>query len=117
MVLASLQLPLEDAEVLFYPFFLTAQESDRYFTELTETIQWRQDRITLYGRSHLQPRLTAWYGDPGKAYTYSGLTMQPTPWTDALLTLKHKAEAIAEVTFNSVLLNLYRDGVVPFYKG
>jgi alkylated DNA repair dioxygenase AlkB len=104
----SLQLP--DADIVFYPVFYDGKTSDRLLTELTQTIDWRQDWITLYGRSLPQPRLTAWYGDPGKSYTYSGITMLPTPWTPLLLDLKTKVEAVAGVMFNSVLINLYRDG-------
>lgn len=103
-----LQLP--DAEIILYPSLLDEQDSDRLLTKLTQTIDWRQDWITVYGRSLPQPRLTAWVGDPGKAYTYSGITMQPSGWTDTLLDLKARVDAIAGVSFNSVLLNLYRDG-------
>ena len=58
----------------------------------------------------LQPRLTAWYGDEGKTYVYSGIRNHPLPWTPLLLALKAKAEGFAESAFNSVLLNYYRDG-------
>lgn len=106
----SIPLQLPDADILFYPSLLNELESDRLLTELTRTIDWRQDWITIYGRSMPQPRLTAWYGDPGKSYTYSGLTLYPSPWTRPLLDLKAKAEAVSGLQFNSVLLNLYRDG-------
>lgn len=103
-------LPLPDADIIFYPFFLNGKECDRLLTELTQTIDWRQDWITLYGRSMPQPRLTAWYGDPGKSYTYSGITMHPSAWTPTLLDLKAKVDTVSGVVFNSVMLNLYRDG-------
>src|SRR4028119_1789362 len=106
----SVPLQLPDADIVFYPSLLDGQESDRFFTQLTETLDWRQDWITIYGRSMPQPRLTAWYGNSGKSYTYSGITMHPSPWTRTLLDLKTKAEAVSGVVFNSVLLNLYRDG-------
>lgn len=103
-------LSLPDADIILYPSLLHESEHDRLFIELTQTIKWRQDSIKIYGRSLLQPRLTAWYGDPGKSYSYSGITMNPTPWTSILLGLKTKVDALAGVVFNSVLLNLYRDG-------
>ncbi|MBD1943589.1 alpha-ketoglutarate-dependent dioxygenase AlkB, partial [Coleofasciculus sp. FACHB-712] len=59
MLSAPLQLP--DADIVFYPSLLDGQESDRLLTQLTETIDWRQDWISIYGRSMPQPRLTAWY--------------------------------------------------------
>jgi alkylated DNA repair dioxygenase AlkB len=106
----TIPLQLPDADIVFYPHFLDGQESDRLFTQLSEAINWRQDWITIYGRSMPQPRLTAWHGEPGKSYTYSGITMHPSPWTPTLLDLKAKVEAVSGVVFNSVLLNLYRDG-------
>ncbi|WP_390883582.1 alpha-ketoglutarate-dependent dioxygenase AlkB family protein [Kovacikia minuta] len=103
-------LPLPDADITLYPSLLDESECAFFLTELTQTIEWRQDWITIYGRSLPQPRLTAWYGDPGKSYTYSGITMNPRLWTPTLLNLKAKVDALAGVAFNSVLLNLYRDG-------
>lgn len=106
----SVPLQLPDANIVFYPSFLDQQEGERILTKLTQTINWRQEWIKICGRSLPQPRLTAWYGDPGKSYTYSGITMIPTPWTSTLLDLKAKVDAVSCVVFNSVLLNLYRDG-------
>lgn len=71
---------------------------------------WRQDAIRLYGREMLQPRLHAWYGDAEAVYTYSGLRNVPLPWTPLLSELRGIVEDAAEARFNSVLLNLYRDG-------
>ena len=75
-----------------------------------KNIAWRLDSILMFGKMIPQPRFTAWYGDEGKSYKYSGLTMQPKPWNEGLLTLKKAIEPLAKVTFNSVLLNWYRDG-------
>lgn len=75
-----------------------------------KNILWKRDNIKLYGKTIPLPRLTAWYGDPGKSYTYSGITSQPNPWNKGLLYLKEEAERCAGVEFNSVLLNWYRDG-------
>ena len=36
--------------------------------------------------------------------------MDPKPWTEELLTIKQAIEPVARVTFNSVLINYYRDG-------
>jgi alkylated DNA repair dioxygenase AlkB len=99
-----------DGEVLYYPGIFPGQESDLIFRQLAEQINWKQEAIKIFGKEVLQPRLTAWYGDPGKAYSYSGITMQPLPWTAVLMLLKQKAESIAGVHFNSALLNLYRNG-------
>jgi alkylated DNA repair dioxygenase AlkB len=76
---------------------------------LSTQTPWRQDRIVVWGQSHLQPRLSAWYGDADSQYTYSGLAMTPTPWTPLLADLKAQVEDLCQARFNSVLLNLYRD--------
>ena len=63
----------------------------------------------VWGKTHLQPRLHAWYGDPGMGYRYSGLELEPLGWTPLLTALKAQVEALCEASFNSVLLNYYRD--------
>ncbi|MEG3871645.1 MULTISPECIES: alpha-ketoglutarate-dependent dioxygenase AlkB [unclassified Microcoleus] len=99
-----------DGEVIFYPNFFSIEESDRLFSDLYSSINWKQDIIHFYGKKIPLPRLTGWYGDEGKSYTYSGIEQHPDPWTPTLKLIKSKAEEISKVTFNSVLLNLYRDG-------
>lgn len=73
-------------------------------------INWKQDSIKLFGKTIPLPRLTSWYGDSGKCYTYSGISSRPNEWNKGLLHLKERIEQCAGVTFNSVLLNWYRDG-------
>lgn len=73
-------------------------------------IKWKQDWIKFYGKSLPLPRLTSWYGDSGRAYTYSGIKSEPNPWNEGLLYVKERIEKFSEVEFNSVLLNWYRDG-------
>lgn len=73
-------------------------------------IRWKQDHLKLYGKLIPLPRLTAWYGDPGAAYTYSGIKSEPNPWNAGLLHIKRRIEDAINSTFNCVLLNWYRDG-------
>ncbi len=75
-----------------------------------EHIKWKQDSIKLYGKDIPLPRLTTWYGDKGKSYTYSGINSNPNEWNKGLLYIKKKIESISNVKFNSVLINWYRDG-------
>ncbi|MDM9379269.1 alpha-ketoglutarate-dependent dioxygenase AlkB [Chlorogloeopsis sp. ULAP01] len=103
-------LSMPDADVIFYRNFYNQQESDELFQTLFNEIKWRQDKMKIYGKEVNLPRKTAWYGDKNKSYTFSGIHLQPEPWTPRLLQVKEKLEKIAKVQFNSVLLNLYRDG-------
>jgi len=101
---------LPDADIAHWPAFFVGEDRDRLFAELLATTAWRQDSITMYGRPVPIPRLQAWYGDPGRTYTYSGIEMAPESWTPALRTVKEAIGPVAGVAFNSVLCNRYRDG-------
>ncbi len=108
--LAAERLDLPDADVIFLPEFLRSPDRDRLLNDIDETTVWRQETFKMYGRAMPIPRLTAWYGDTGKSYTYSKIAMEPAPWSPPLMEIKEAVEAEAGTTFNSVLLNLYRDG-------
>ncbi len=97
-----------DGEVVLHPGALEAAEADRLFAELMEITPWRQETATVMGRRLPIPRLTAWHGERG--YVYSGIRMEPAPWNAPLLQLKGIAQELAGQEFNSVLLNLYRNG-------
>jgi alkylated DNA repair dioxygenase AlkB len=102
-------LPYQGEAFLFQQFF-TKTECEVYFEELLNGIEWNQEPIKIFSKEVMQPRLTAWYGDSNKPYTYSGITMKPLRFTPALLAIKEKIEPLAKVKFTSALLNLYRDG-------
>lgn len=101
---------IDDGAFLHVQEFITKQESDIYFTVLKNKIAWQQEKMKMYGKELPFPRLTAWYGDAGRTYSFSGLTLKPKPWTDSLRELKTRVEVKTDATFNSVLLNRYRDG-------
>lgn len=100
----------EDGEVFYYPGFFNADESNLFFEKLEKEVSWNQTPIVIFGKPVLQPRLTAWFGDPEKTYRYSGVTMQPQPWTETLLAIKNKINSTFGLDFNSALLNFYRHG-------
>ena len=101
---------IENGTFLFYPHFFSKPESDQYFRELRQGINWKQETMNMYGKRINFPRLTAWYGDNDKPYSFSGITLSPEAWTDSLMEIKNKIEPKSDVIFNSVLLNLYRSG-------
>lgn len=101
--------PMPDADVRFMPAFYRMPLSDQYRKRLLDEIDWRQEKIILWGKEHLQPRLSAWYGDAGSGYAYSGIALTPQPWTETLLRIKADIENATGHRFNSVLLNLYRN--------
>ncbi|MBP6107708.1 MAG: alpha-ketoglutarate-dependent dioxygenase AlkB [Steroidobacteraceae bacterium] len=105
-----LRLDLPDADVrLWRPAFQPA-EADEALDVLRSQIDWQQEDIVIFGERRRVPRLVAWHGDPGTAYTYSGTAHEPLPWTPELQRLRHRVEELTAHRYNSVLLNLYRDG-------
>jgi alkylated DNA repair dioxygenase AlkB len=102
---------LKDGEVWLMNNFLNQNEADDYFNVFNQSIHWKQEEINIYGKKIPLPRKTAWYGDAGSSYSYSGLKLDPEPWTKELFELKSKIESLfTGEKFNSVLLNRYRDG-------
>lgn len=101
---------LPDAEIEYYPNFFEAHRSNDFFEKLQREIPWQQDDITVYGKTHPQPRLTALFGNEGKPYSYSNIVMQPNAWNPLLMFIKNEIEDIVAENFTTVLLNFYRDG-------
>ncbi|HEY4324267.1 MAG TPA: alpha-ketoglutarate-dependent dioxygenase AlkB [Mucilaginibacter sp.] len=107
-VAQTVVLPLDLLE--YHPGIFNKAEANKYMSEFISNIPWQQRIVTMYGKPIITPRLTAWYGDTGTDYTFSGTKFDPLPWTKDLLQIRKTVEAIADIGFNSVLLNYYRDG-------
>jgi alkylated DNA repair dioxygenase AlkB len=94
--------------VRFWPHWLVDEPS--WQERLEQEVPWKQDTITLWGRTHPLPRLTCWLGDPGCTYTYSGVRNRIEPWSPAVSELRDLVQKEVGTRFNSLLLNRYRDG-------
>lgn len=101
---------IRNGEYIHIPLFFNKQEADFYLDNFLRTIKWKQEEMNMYGRTVKFPRLTAWYGENDKPYSFSGITLRPHPWSNELLDIKKRIEPVSKNVFNSVLLNLYRDG-------
>lgn len=99
--------PIEDGALALMPQLPLPYSNRDILARLLAETPWRQDSIVLFGKPHLQPRLTAWYGDA--SYTYSGLRLDPLPWTPLLAEIRAAVERACGLRFNSVLLNYYRN--------
>jgi alkylated DNA repair dioxygenase AlkB len=100
----------KDGEVFYWPHFFNDQMADQLYAQLFQETQWRQEKVRVFGRWYPQPRLVAWHGDPQLSYTYAGLRLEPQAWTPTLTKLRDEVSQAIGASFNSVLLNLYRDG-------
>ena len=101
-------IPIEDVELSMLTQLPMPIGNAEILARLLAETPWRADTVVVYGKRHLQPRLTAWYGEA--SYTYSGLTLQPLPLTPLLEQLRTAVEQATGRRYNSVLLNYYRDG-------
>ena len=101
-----MKIELPNADVEYHPRLFS--DAETLFQALHETTDWKRENVVLFGKSFPQPRLTAWFGTT--SYTYSGLTVEPQPLTEAIQTVKSRVEEITGAEFNSVLLNLYQNG-------
>lgn len=99
-----------DADIRLNRHFLPPAAATEFMNELLPAVDWQQDTLTLFGKTHGLPRLHQWYGDQGTVYKWSGIEMQPRPWLPALARLRDAVESQAKTKFNCVLVNLYRDG-------
>ncbi len=101
---------LPDAELRLWPAFIDADESTRLRHRWLSQLAWQQPQIRLYGRAVAIPRMQLWMGDADAHYRYSATLFQPEPWRPDVHQLAERISKVAGQAFNSVLLNLYRDG-------
>ncbi|MEM1259764.1 MAG: alpha-ketoglutarate-dependent dioxygenase AlkB [Bacteroidota bacterium] len=106
----KLNLDLPDGDVRYYPNFFSFDEASNYFAVLKERVPWQQDDIKVFGKTYPQPRLTSLYGNNGKSYSYSNITMFPNSFEGDLLEIKERVDEEVGEIFTTCLLNLYRDG-------
>ena len=101
---------LPDAEVSHQPGWLTSAAADALQAALRAEVPWEIHRIRMFGRWVDSPRLSCWMGDRQARYRYSGVEFTPHPWLEILGPLRANVEQACGASFNSVLLNRYRDG-------
>jgi alkylated DNA repair dioxygenase AlkB len=90
----------ERGRITYTPGFVGAETAQAWFTELHRDIRWRSERRDMYDREVDVPRLLGSFRlDPAPDAT-------PT----AVLEAARRVVAHLDVPFNSVGLNLYRDG-------
>jgi alkylated DNA repair dioxygenase AlkB len=125
----ALRVPLSDGDAVLVERFIEPDAADSYLDRLLSGVDWEQHQIRIFGRQRAVPRMSAWYGDPGARYCYSGLALEPLAWLPAIIELKDQIEsrssewlppeafsshagshADRSTRYNSALLNLYRNG-------
>ena len=92
----------------YYTSFFNYKEAEKILESINSETPWNREKMKMFNNEYLVPRDTAWYGE--KAYIYSGVFNKPHSWTPLLFDIKTKVEKKINCSFNSLLLNRYRDG-------
>lgn len=100
----------QHSHLLYLPNFIKKSDSELLIKNLISEANWREDKITMFGKTFDQPRKVAFFGSPDISYTYSKIKMIPQGWSETSRLLTDKINAIGDYQFNTCLLNLYRDG-------
>ncbi|MFM7827788.1 MAG: alpha-ketoglutarate-dependent dioxygenase AlkB family protein [Acidimicrobiaceae bacterium] len=117
IVMATLSLFSQPQELL--PFDGSAILHNRFFDEsfsreafglLRDKTPWEQPEIVMFGKKYPQAGFSTWHTDTGVSYEYSGIERVAHPMTEILHEFRRRCETVAGAKFNSVLVNLYRDG-------
>ena len=101
---------LPNAHIDYYPNFFNSDVADELYEILFKKIKWEIKPVTVFGKTYTQPRLTALYSYDTRPYSYSNLKLEPIAVTKELHEIFKLIEKEINIKFNSVLLNLYRDG-------
>ena len=102
-------LPFDGSAVLHNLFF-NEDFTREAFEFLLQNTPWEQPEIVMFGKKHKQSCLSTWHSDAGVNYVYSGVERVAHPMNKILSEIRRRCEVVANSRFNSVLVNLYRDG-------
>ena len=103
-------LNLPGSKLRYYESFFNKEEASNYFTQILNTTTWQQDKIKVYGKTYMQPRLTALYANNALPYSYSGIKMHPEKMTHILSEIQNRIHKVSNNIFTTVLINQYRNG-------
>jgi alkylated DNA repair dioxygenase AlkB len=91
--------------------YIQSKVATELFKKLQNEVKWNQEPIILAGREVMQARLTYGMGDDGFTHQYGGINRVLHPWIPEVKEILDKIkEDLPQFTFNSCLLNYYRDG-------
>ena len=95
-------------EIEIYKSFFNDEHSDMLFNILKSETRWVQNDIVIFGKKYKIPRLNDWYGSVDM--NYSNINFEAKPLTKTLDQIRKKIEKETSSKYNSVLMNLYRNG-------
>jgi len=99
-----------DGSALLIPRFISSVESTRLFAQLNEETPWEMPEMVMFGKKYPQAGFSTWFTNTNVSYVYSGITRTPHAMTPVLHDVMGRCALVSGAEYNSVLVNLYRDG-------
>ena len=97
---------LPDTDLTLINGFIPKVQADHYYDLLLHQTKWREYTMDIYGKTLVAPRMVSWFEDPENA----GADPATPPLTSELNQIRKLIFEETGIYFNSVLLNLYRNG-------
>jgi len=97
---------LPDTDLTLIDGFIPKADADRYYKHLLANTNWREYSMDIYGKTMVAPRMVAWYEDANNP----GANPKTPPFNSELNEIRQFVQNQTGIYFNSVLLNLYRNG-------
>ena len=105
-----IDIKLQNGILKYIPEFYETKDASSLYYQLMEGLKLEQNEITIFGKTYNTPRLEAFYARNGEQYGYSGKKMKTRRFTPLINSICQQIETFTGESFNSVLVNLYRDG-------
>ena len=99
-----------DGSALLIPKFLLPGHTEPLFQQIMNETVWEMPEMVMFGKKYSQAGLSTWYTDTEIPYVYSGITRTPHAMTPLLHDVMKQCTVASDAEYNSVLVNLYRDG-------
>lgn len=97
-------------EIKLWKNVFSEEDLKEYYHFFLNKIDLYQGQIRLFGKTYQKPRLEAFFHAMGKSYTYSNETLKAHFFPPTLTRLRIQIEELVGHTFNSALVNVYRNG-------
>lgn len=99
-----------DGSAILRPQFLVPASTDTLFQQIMEETPWEQPEMVMFGKKYPQAGLSTWFTNTNVSYVYSRITRTPHAMTPLLHDVMNRCALASGAKFNSVLVNLYRNG-------
>jgi alkylated DNA repair dioxygenase AlkB len=99
-----------DGSALLIPRFLEPTQTAQLFQQIMDETPWEMPEMVMFGKKYSQAGLSTWFTDTAVSYVYSGITRTPHAMTPVLHDVMGRCALASGAEYNSVLVNLYRDG-------